>query len=69
MRASTEQCENDKMNGRSGQTHDLCRTSREHVDPSKEMREGAKNVGLHVQWESPKKMREIIQNQQIILIP
>jgi hypothetical protein len=56
------------MNGRSGQTHDLCRT-REHVDPSKEMREGAKNVGLQVQWGSPKKMREIIQNQQIILIP
>ena len=31
-------------------------------DPSEEVQEGVKCIGLQSQWKSPKKMREIIEN-------
>jgi hypothetical protein len=35
-------------------------------DPSKEVREHGEGIELEMQRESPKKMRKIIQNQQVI---
>jgi hypothetical protein len=37
-------------------------------DPGKEVSEGGKSVGLQPKRESPKEMRKIVQNSQIVFI-
>jgi hypothetical protein len=38
------------------------RTTKLGRDPSEEVGEGVERVGLQPKWESPKKMREVVQN-------
>jgi hypothetical protein len=35
---------------------------------AKKVGEGGERVGLQPEWESPKKMREVVQNDQVVFV-
>jgi hypothetical protein len=37
-------------------------------DPCEKVGEGGERVGLQPEWESPKKMREVVQNDQVVFV-
>jgi hypothetical protein len=37
-------------------------------DPGKKVGEGGERVGLQLKWDSPKKMREVVQNDQVVFV-
>jgi hypothetical protein len=37
-------------------------------DPGEEVGEGGEHVGLRPKWKSPKKMTEVVQNDQVVFV-